>query len=227
MTEKHASLTEALAAFQAEIPSVAKSNEAKIVTKDKGTYGYTYADLSDVTDAALPILGKHGLAWVTIPTMDPERGFVLLYSLRHGTESIDGVYPLPAPTTQAQTVGAAISYARRYTLCAVTGIAPGGDDTDAAPPAATEPSEDWMNLIKNAATVEELTKITDRCTAAREVTQPLRNAYAARLGYLERNEVKHDRSDAASGADTGLPASEPGSNGAADHRGEQPARGAE
>lgn len=217
MSANHESLTAALAAFQAEIPTVAKGNEAKIVTKDKGSYGYSYADLSDVTETALPLLGKHGLAWVTIPTMDPDRGFVLLYSLRHGTESIDGVYPLPAPTMQAQQVGAAITYARRYALCAVIGIAPGGDDSDATPQAATAPSEDWLAAIWAAPNLHALQAVAARLAAAREGTEQLRNAYAAKLGIFEK-EVTDDgqRSDAQSGADADVPAGEPGADGAAD-----------
>lgn len=131
MTE-HKSLTEALIAFQAELPSVAKGNTADVPTKSGGKYSYQYADLTDVTDAIMPVLSKHGLAFTSSPTMT-ENGFVLAYSLRHANEGeVAGEYPLPDPAhNQAQTIGSAISYARRYCLCAVTGVAPGGDDDDA------------------------------------------------------------------------------------------------
>ena len=66
MTET-ANIAEALAAFQAEMPVVAKSKKAVVPTKAGGNYTYTYADLSAVTAAAIPILTKHGLAFSTCP----------------------------------------------------------------------------------------------------------------------------------------------------------------
>ena len=213
MSEKHESLTAALAAFQAEIPTVAKSNEA-----NAGTYKYSYADLSDVTEVAMPLLGKHGLAWVTIPTMTDAGGFVLKYELRHESgDSIEGVYPLPAPTMQAQQVGSAITYARRYAFCAVTGIAPGGDDTDASPQAATVPSEDWLAAIWSAPNVPALQAVSGRLAAAREGTEALRVAYATKRGQLDKA-VTNDESgsDYEGPAGDAVPASDAGTDGAAD-----------
>lgn len=130
---EHASLSHALAAFQREVPTIRKGQTAKVTARDGGSsYSYDYADLSDVTEKALPLLGKHGLAFVTRPTMGEGQAFALAYELRHESgESIEGVYPLPNANMPAQTMGGAITYARRYVLCAVTGIAPGGDDDDA------------------------------------------------------------------------------------------------
>jgi hypothetical protein len=130
MVEKHNGLAAALVAFQAEMPTVRKENTAK-VTSQKGSYSYDYADLTDLTEAAMPILAKHGLSFASSPTMT-ENGFVLAYRLRHESGEEDaGEYPLPDPVhTPAQTIGSAITYARRYAMCAVTGLAPGGDDDD-------------------------------------------------------------------------------------------------
>ncbi|UGS26363.1 ERF family protein [Microbacterium resistens] len=140
---EHADLPTALAAFQAEVPSVRKDNEAAVTAKDGGrSYRYRYADLSDVTEAALPLLGKHGLSFVAAPTQT-KRGFVLKYALRHESGGvIKGTYPLPAASAAPQALGAAITYARRYSLCAVTGVAPGGDDDDAhATPTAEQTAQ--------------------------------------------------------------------------------------
>lgn len=127
MTE---SLTSALAAVQAELPSVGKDKKAT-VKSDKGSYAYTYADLAAVSAAILPRLSKHGLAWVTLPTVN-EGKFVLRYELRHTSgESVSGSYPLPA-SGRPQEMGSAITYARRYTLCAATGVAPEDDDDNAS-----------------------------------------------------------------------------------------------
>lgn len=122
---------EALAKFQAEIPAVGKDQTAKVKTKQGGEYAYSYTDLSTIAAKALPLLAKHGLSWTARPTMT-EHGFVLAYSLLHsGGHREGGFYPLPDPSNHgAQEIGSAITYARRYSLCAVTGIAPGGEDDD-------------------------------------------------------------------------------------------------
>src|SRR5690606_31859835 len=76
----------------------------------------------------LPLLGKHGLSFSARPTLDEAGRFVLAYSLRHESgDSEDGAYPLPTTGTPQQ-VGSAITYARRYALCAVTGVAADEDD---------------------------------------------------------------------------------------------------
>lgn len=122
---EHANLAEALAAFQAELPGVGKGNTAN-VRSDKGNYSYRYADLADISKTVLPLLGKHGLAFTARPTLDGDR-FVLEYQLIHaGGDALSGRYPLQ--NGKPQEVGSAITYARRYALCAVTGIAADEDD---------------------------------------------------------------------------------------------------
>jgi hypothetical protein len=136
-------LNKALAAVQARLPKIGKGEEGKVsgVSKSGKSYEYTYkyADLSGISPAILPILGEEGLAWTTRPTME-DGHFVLLYELRHASgEAIGGMYPLHAGGPQ--DMGKEITYARRYALCAVTGIAPGDDDDDGASAqrAATKP----------------------------------------------------------------------------------------
>lgn len=129
----HDSLVSALAAFQAEVPTVRKGNTADVKSNNGGrSYTYDYADLSDVTEKVMPLLGRHGLSFTARPTIVDGVGFALVYELRHESGQADGgVYPLPNANTPAQQMGSAITYARRYVLCSVTGIAPGGDDDDA------------------------------------------------------------------------------------------------
>lgn len=125
-------LAKALAAVQANLPSIAKDAKAEVKNKEgKFLYDYKYADLTDVSEAILPLLGKNGLAFTAWPTLDDGGRFVLAYALVHESgEERKGVYPLPSSGTP-QDIGKAITYARRYCLCAVTGVAPGGEDNDA------------------------------------------------------------------------------------------------
>ena len=134
-------LTKALVELQANLPVIVKGETAEVPTKNGGKYTYTYADLADISDALLPLLSKHGLAFAACPTLRDDGQFVLRYQLRHvGGESITEDYPLPLQGgPQAQ--GSAITYARRYCLCAVTGVAPEDDDGRAAQRAAEAPPE--------------------------------------------------------------------------------------
>lgn len=133
MTDKtpEQQFAEALAAFQESVPHIAKGQRAT-VKSDKGNYSYDYADLTDITEVALPALAKQGLSFSAKPTVSGG-DFVLHYTLRHvGGHQDDGDFPLPDPSKYgAQQIGSWLTYARRYALCAVTGIAPGGDDDDA------------------------------------------------------------------------------------------------
>ncbi len=118
-------LAEALAALQAEMPPVPKSKRA-----DTGKFGYTYAGLDDIAPLLYPLLGKHGLSFCARPTLNTEGAFVLHYELLHSSGELrDGQYPLPDPVhSTPQQVGSAITYARRYTVSAVTGLVSDEDD---------------------------------------------------------------------------------------------------
>ena len=136
-----AEIAKALSEVQANLPTIVKGETAKVPTKDGGSYSYTYADLADITDEVFPLLAKHGLAFIAMPTVTDTGAFVLAYSLLHTSgEREDGSYPLPANGTPQQ-VGSAITYARRYCLCAAVGVAPEDDDGRAAEQAARQPAQ--------------------------------------------------------------------------------------
>ena len=125
MAEAPGSLTEALILLQSRLPRITKEDEAQT-----GSRSYRYANLASIHDAVFPLLAECGLYWTTTPTLRDDGRFVLFYMLGHITDEkmIRGDYPLPEGPPQAQ--GSAITYARRYALCAVLGIAPADDDDD-------------------------------------------------------------------------------------------------
>lgn len=129
-----ASLAEALAALQAQMPVVAKHGKADVTSQRGASYSYAYAPGEDITPKVYPLMSALGLSFTAMPTTtdDGER-FVLDYQLLHVSgEAKSGLYPLPDPARLGpQDLGKAITYARRYALCALIGLFPGGDDTDA------------------------------------------------------------------------------------------------
>jgi hypothetical protein len=121
--QKHESLAAALSAFQANLPTVAKNATGQVGQNRN----YKYADLADISAAAYPRLAEHGLAFISKPTINAAGTFVLAYSLLHESgQREDGEFPLPEGTMQQ--LGSAVTYSRRYSLCAVTGIVPDEDD---------------------------------------------------------------------------------------------------
>jgi hypothetical protein len=121
-------IVKALTQVQASLPKIDKGQTAKVPTKSGGEYSYKYADLSDVSDAILPLLAANGLAWSACPTLDESGRFVLAYRLMHTSgENIAGAFPLSDAGTM-QSIGSGITYARRYALCSVVGVVPDEDD---------------------------------------------------------------------------------------------------
>src|SRR5258707_14157140 len=94
-------LAEALVQLQAQLPRVAKGQEARVETKTGGTYKYAYADLTDVSAVLLPLLASCGLAFTACPTLTLDYGkFVFDSQLSHGSgEKAGGLYPLPRSGT--------------------------------------------------------------------------------------------------------------------------------
>jgi hypothetical protein len=172
-------LAAALAAVQEQLPHVAKDQEA-----DAGTYRYSYADLAAVSTAVLPLLGANGLAFTSFPTMVDGK-FVLRYHLLHKSgESLDGVYPLGGGNAQA--VGSSITYARRYTLCAVTGVAPDDDDDAAAAVAGQDAARDAARALAAEQEAQE------QAQAARELNHAkdaVRGAWAVHYGDFDKDQA--------------------------------------
>lgn len=136
-TKPAATLAEALVALQAELPTVSKSKTATVPTKSGGQYSYSYADLADVTAAAIPLLVKHGLSFTSRSRRCEDGSYELVGVLRHTSgEADEGALPIRGGDMQA--LGSAITYARRYLLGCMTGIVTDDDDdgAQAAPPAS-------------------------------------------------------------------------------------------
>lgn len=124
------SLYAALAAAQGEMGKALKdSNNPHFKSK--------YADLASVMDACMPALSKHGIA-VLQPPYDDETGRYIKTIFVYGEtgEQIECRVPLIIAKNDMQGYGSASTYARRYGLMSMAGIAPEDDDGNAAAAAA-------------------------------------------------------------------------------------------
>lgn len=127
-----------LSQAQAQFPPVRKLRTASVRSDRTGkTYSYRYADLSDVVSSVTRILSSHGLS--VVQTFRPEEGRLIMTTTLHhfyGAE-IRSELPLPDPLAmKPQEFGSAITYARRYALTSLLGIAAEEDDDGEAAAAA-------------------------------------------------------------------------------------------
>ena len=92
-----------------------------------------YADLGNVMDACLPALNGAGIALIQ-PTGEDEKGRFVETIFIHGEsgEQLSCRVPLIVAKNDMQGFGSAVTYARRYGLMTMAGIAPEDDDGNAA-----------------------------------------------------------------------------------------------
>jgi hypothetical protein len=144
-SESVAALASALAKAQAELVNPEKSLTATIRTgrPGEGERSFRYAPLSSGLDIVRKILGQHEIATVQTTAIDQAAGIVNLTTmLAHASgEWISSDWPIcpVAETANPQRMGAALTYARRYALFTLVGIA-GEDDLDAPDLCAAPPS---------------------------------------------------------------------------------------
>src|SRR5258705_7766741 len=144
-SESVAALASALAKAKAELINPEKSLTATIRSgrAGEGERSFRYAPLSSGLDIVRKTLGQHEIATVQTTAIDKEAGVVNLTTmLAHASgEWIASDWPVcpVAETANPQRMGAALTYARRYALFTLVGIA-GEDDLDAPDLCAAPPT---------------------------------------------------------------------------------------
>lgn len=142
MTEKKddRTLYQRLATALGNMPNPPKNAEAKVPTKNGGSYTYSYATLDAVLDVVKPALKAEGLAMLQRVNNITADG--LTWAVETGVT--DGAEVLWMdrrpfyPNADPQKMGAAETYTRRYSITTAFGLA-AVEDTDAQG-AASEPS---------------------------------------------------------------------------------------
>jgi hypothetical protein len=154
-SETIGTIAAALAKAQAQLVNPEKSLVATVRADGRrGTEQmFRYAPLSSGLDIVRKTLSQHEIAAVQTTSIDETAGIVRLSTvLAHASgEWIASDWPVCpiAETERPQRMGAALTYARRYSLFTLVGIA-GEDDLDA--PDLTEPNPEIENLKVNSKT---------------------------------------------------------------------------
>lgn len=162
-----------------------------------------YADLASVIDAAKKPLSDNGLAVVQVVDADNEGGIYLETTLLHSSgEWISGRYPIKPIKTDPQSVGSAITYARRYAFSAMTGIAADDDDGNAASHAGSrqsaaedshshkEPEKPWYNDFDNHK--NKMISDIKAGKSAKQIIETLRTNYRLSKQIAEQIELLED-----------------------------------
>jgi hypothetical protein len=191
-----AALAVALAKAQGEMRHAAKDNV-------NPHFRSRYADLAGVIDACREPLAKNGLSWSQLPTVGDGQVRVRTVLMHASGEWISSELSLPVSKHDAQGIGSAITYARRYALSAMVGVAQDDDDGNAAaaaapkgpPPVDVEGAKREARAANPAATngdgapperksatarLLEFKRAIDSCGAEREIAATL-DSWAAAL----------------------------------------------
>src|ERR1700680_5050968 len=155
-SESIGTIAGALAKAQAELTNPEKSLTATIRSPfpRESDRSFRYASLSSGLDMLRKSLGRHEIATVQTTSIDEVAGLIrLTTTLAHSSgEWVSSDWPVcPVTETSApHRMGAALTYARRYALFTLVGIA-GEDDLD-APDLEAAPKADAISSNGSAQT---------------------------------------------------------------------------
>lgn len=159
-----------------------------------------YADLCTVLQAVRPVLARHGIAIVQSTEMTDDGRVVLYTRLMWQAEEVCSHYPVTPQQNTPQGLGAALTYARRYALAALVGVA--SDDDDDGTAASEKPAKaakarevepktaqaaDMIERIRAIDDLDELVSIKDAVQAAGPAAQA---AWVARGKHLRELAAK-------------------------------------
>lgn len=125
----HRNIAAALAAAQMDMGKAIKVSQ-------NPHFRSKYADLGAVMDACLPALNRHGIAVIQPLSHDEGGRWMITRFIHDSGETLECPVPLIVSKNDMQGLGSAMTYARRYGLMALAGIAPEDDDGNAAAKAA-------------------------------------------------------------------------------------------
>lgn len=172
-------LAEALAAAQREIADPQKDSV-------NPHFRSRYADLATVLKTVRPVLAKHGIA-LTQTTQILDGALVLVTRLHWRDEELAGYYPISPTKADPQGYGSALTYARRYTIQAIVGVAADDDDDgNAASAAPSKPAHDELaeviGKVKACNALDDLKALKADCARLGAAAVA---AYKARGQYLQ------------------------------------------
>jgi ERF superfamily len=195
-SESIGAIAAALAKAQLEIINPEKSLVGVIPPSGPRELGraFRYAPLSSGLEIARKFLGRHEIAIVQLTAIDKEAGFIRLHTaLVHSSgEWMASEWPVcpVSDTGSPQRMGAALTYARRYALFALVGIA-GEDDLD-APDLNVVPKTDSGRPVVSNGQWKPRQQVAERAKGSRRRTrfaQELKTPLQRQLSAVLRTQL--------------------------------------
>lgn len=189
-------LATALAKAQGEIENATKAT-ANAFFKSK------YADLAECLNTVRPVFAKHGLSLSQFPSFECGVASVESILMHSSGEWLSNIASAPVSKQDAQGVGSATTYLRRYSLAAIAGIAQEDDDANSAvghkPSATSKPVQNGsaMDTCKMDFEALPLQKQDEFRGIAEEATSAFMNLGAENAyDYLELQNLSNDEKNA-------------------------------
>lgn len=132
--------------------------------KKNDHFGNTYADIASIIEAIREPFSKYGLSYAQMPTYLEGKAVLATRMMHASGQWIESHTPILASKADAQGFGSGLTYARRYALAAIAGIAQDDDDGHAAAqstrnqskkPAASPPPKPPVDNRRNEAPVSQ------------------------------------------------------------------------
>lgn len=146
----------AMAAFQAECPSIQRKSIAEFATNGGGKMAYRFATLDQINKVTQPLLSKHGLSRTWDSSVEGDK-LKCVCTIRHvGGHSQSASFTCPteskAGMSAQQKFASALTYAERQSLIQVLGLTTCDPDIDGATlaPITFEQVEKLEALIKTS-----------------------------------------------------------------------------
>lgn len=159
-------------------------SEMEHATKDRMNPAFKsrYADLASIVDACRAPLTRHGLCVLQAPSVEGNAVSVETRLVHKSGQWVSTTISCTVPDGKATTIGSAVTYLRRYSLAAMTSIAPDDDDGNAAtrapqPPTMTVQSALDLVIGKHPHLRDEASAIVAQNRSARETIDALRELY--------------------------------------------------
>ena len=129
-------------AAQGEVQNVVTDARADVRSRSGASYGYAYATLAAILEQTRPVLHSHGLALVQgADTATPGVVTIDTRLIHVSGQWMENSVTLHVDrTADAQSIGSAMSYARRYSVTALLSLATAEDDDDGVAASNARPS---------------------------------------------------------------------------------------
>ena len=119
----------ALAKAQGAMIQPSKNRTVRVQTKTGGSYTFDYATFDEILRAVQKPLAENGIAFVQAPRISESGKLEIITRLIHSSgQWIECALPIMVGESGNQAMGSAISYGKRYALCAMLGVAAEEDD---------------------------------------------------------------------------------------------------